>query len=168
MRAERNENNARLLKMEDEIKSLRSALSHVLNGGSRQNVAYTHNSPSFNEREFSHSSIRSGERHARRYLNIDHPVVPTNDNDILSPLNPLPHESRSADKLQYVPGYLENLHLNGHANGGAYGAPESEANDSDIMQMEKETLKLRQELQDLKDSKQKADSKIQECVFNLW
>lgn len=162
MRAERNETNARLLQMEDEIKSLRSALSHVLSSGSRQNVAYPHNSPSFNERDFSHSSVRSGERHARRYLNIDHPVQP-NDNDILSPLNPLPHENRSGDKLQYVPGYLDNLHLNGHANGGAYCAPENEANDSDIMQMEKEKeiLKLRQELQDIK---QKADTKIQECV----
>ncbi|XP_037030701.1 uncharacterized protein LOC119070455 isoform X1 [Bradysia coprophila] len=166
MRAERNETNARMLKMEDEIKSLRSALSHVLNSGSRQNVAYPHHSPSFNERDFSHSSVRSGERHTRRYLNIDHPVS-ANENDILSPLNPLPHDSRSAEKLQYVPGYLENVHLNGHANGGAYCVPESEANDSDIMQMEKETLKLRQELQDMKDSKQKADSKIQDLEHTV-
>lgn len=164
MRAERNDTNARILKMEDEIKSLRSALTHVLNSNSRQNIAYPHNSPSFNERDFSHSSsARTVERHARRYVNIDNALSPK-DNDILSPspLNAMPHENRSAEKLQYVPGYLENLHLNGHAN-GAYCAPaENEANDSDIMQMQKETLKLRQELQDMKDSKQKADFKIQE------
>lgn len=143
--------------MEDEIKSLRSVLSHVLNSGTRPNAAYPNNSPSFNERDFSHSSARTSERHARRY--IDNPL-PTNENDILSPLL---HESRSSDKMQFVPGYLENSHLNGHMN-GAYCPPENEANDSDIMQMEKETLKLRQELQDMKDSTQKADSKIQECV----
>lgn len=159
MRAERNETNARILKMEDELKSLRSVLSHVLNNGGRQNVTFPLNSPSFNEREFSHSSARhSGERHSRRYLNIENATIP-NENEIL--LNQLPHDNRSADKLQYVPGYLDNLHLNGHAN-GVYCTPENEANDSDIMHMEKETLKLRKELQDLMDSKQKADSKIME------
>lgn len=159
MRAERNETNARLSKMDDEIKSLRSVLSHVLNNGTRQNVPfYPMNSTSFNERDFSHSSVRSGERHSRRY--IDNAAMP-NENEILSPMNPLPHENRSSDKMQYVPGYLENLHLNGHVNGGGvYSTPENEANDSDIMQMEKETLKLRKELQDVMDSKQKADSKI--------
>lgn len=155
MRAERNETNARILKMEDEIKSLRSVLSHVLNNGARQNVGYQLNSPSFNEREFSHSSARTSERHSRRYMNIDNAAIPS-ENDILAP-----HENRSADKMQYVPGYLENLHLNGHVN-GVYSTPENEANDSDIMQMEKETFKLRKELQDLMDSKQKADSKIME------
>lgn len=156
MRAERNETNARILKMEDEIKSLRSVLSHVLNNGGRPNVAYPLNSTSFSEREFSHSSARSaGERNSRRYLNNDNPTIP-NENDIL-----LPHENRGSDKIQYVPGYLDNLHLNGHGNGGVY-TPENEANNSDIMQMEKETLKLRMELQDLMDSKLKADSKIME------
>lgn len=161
MRAERNETNARILKMEDEIKSLRSVLSHVLNNGPgpRQNVAYPLNSPSFNEREFSHSSTRSAERHSRRYSNIENAGIP-NDNEILSPLNVLPHESRSSEKISYVP-YLENLHMNGHVN-GVYSTPVTDANSSDIMQMEKETLKLRKELQDLMDSKQKADSKIVE------
>lgn len=157
MRAERNDTNARMSKMEDEIKSLRSVLSHVLNNGTRQNVpAYPMNSPSFNDREFSHSSARSGERHSRRYLNIDNASCVPHENEILSP-----HENRSTDQMQYVPGYIDNLHLNGHTN-GVYSTPENEANDSDIMRMEKETLKLRKELQDVMDSKQKADSKIME------
>ncbi len=164
MRAERNETNARIAKMEDEIMSLRSLLSLVLNNGSRQNIAYPLNSSSFNEREFLHSSARSSERHPRRYSNVNDAVAP-NENEILSPLHPLPHENRSSDKMHFVPGYLDNLHLNGHVN-GAYSTPENEASDSDIMQREKETFKLRKELQDVKDSKQKADSKIQEYVAN--
>lgn len=162
MRAERNDTNARILKMEDEIKSLRSVVSHVLNNAARQNVPYPMNSPTFNEREFSHSSARSGDRHPRRCLNINYGTVnndsAANDNEMLAAMNPLPHENRSSDKIQYGPGYLDNVHLNGHVN-GMYNAPENESN-SDIMQMEKETLKLRKELQDLMDSKQKADSKI--------
>lgn len=172
MRAERNETNARISKMEDEIKSLRSVLSHVLNNGARQNIPYPIASPSFNEREFSHSSARSGDRHPRRCLNLNYGtinndgVVIPNENEILTPLNPLTHDGRNSDKMQYLPGYIDNVHLNGHVN-GIYNAPENDANDSDIMQMEKETLKLRKELQDLMDSKSKADSKIIEYVHNF-
>ncbi|KAJ6637233.1 hypothetical protein Bhyg_09963 [Pseudolycoriella hygida] len=158
IRAERSETNARILKMEDEIKSLRSVLSHVLNNGPRPNVGYPINSPTFNDREFAHSSTR----HSRRFLNLDYATVNDNtpipnENEFLLPLNPLTHENRGSDKVQY--GYGDGVHVNGHAN-GVYAATENEANDSDIMQMEKETLKLRKELQDLMDSKQKADSKI--------
>lgn len=160
MRTERSETNARMLKMEDEIKELRSLVFHVLNNGSnRQNVGYPINS-SFNERDFSHSSTHSCERHSRRFLNIENPVSP-NENEILLPMTHLPHSNRSSDKMQFVPGYLENSPLHGHMN-GVYATP-NDVNDSD-MQKEKETLKLRKEIQDLRDSKQKADSKIHEYV----
>lgn len=163
MRAERNETNARIMKMEDEIQSLRSVLTQALSNTARQNVGYQMNS-TFNEREFSRSSGRSADRPKRHSMSLNYgtinnenPMIP-HQSDILTPMNQPSHESRKPDKGNYL-GYSDNVHLNGHVN-GIYTTPENEHSNSDIMQMEQETLKLRKELQDVLDSKQLSDSKI--------
>lgn len=192
--------------MEDEIKTLRSYITHAFNSGARSSNTYhqpIQQTGSFNERDYSRGGAvhhqqpaPSQHRHNRQNLNLNYGVInqdesfPT-ENDLVRPMNQHFNDIRKAEKLtnsngklnsyvssptstensnqQFVNNNQNNISSVANSSSRAssfsaeqsdYGTP-AEHEDGHIVQMEKDTLELRRELQDALASKKHAENKIQ-------
>lgn len=189
--------------MEDEIKTLRSYITHALNTlpppRSSSNAYHHHHQQaaaaqqihqtnSFNERDFGRPGTLP--RHNRQNLNLNYGIInqdetfPT-ENDLVRPMNQEFKDIRKAEKLKYTQNtngklssyvslspsstdqqFVNNTSaVNSRASSfstdqNEYGTP-AEHEDGHIVQMEKDTLELRRELQDALASKKHAENKIQ-------
>lgn len=179
MKNERIETNKHIFKLEDELKSLRSLLSQSLNFGRTNAVVSTPTNNSFGgvvDRGFirQNADLRnySSDRSKRHSLNLHYGTINQEDRALSSPLfhNDIDHvqkqfhELLKTDELKYNmnggsgnnDGYLKNNIQNGH-----HSASVRDGNDGQLLQMEKDNLELRRELQDALATKKHADTKIQ-------
>lgn len=167
-------------KLEDEIKSLRSLLSHSLNFG-RSNQMMTPTNAFNNDRSFLRTTpgLRNspGDRQKRHSFSLNYGTINQedgilnsplfhNETDILQPMQDQFNELLKGEKLKYGingestdDGHVKNKVPNGH-----YTSSESDGNDVQLLQMEKDNLELRRELQDALANKKHADNKIQAYV----
>lgn len=177
LKNERIETNKHIFKLEDELKSLRSLLSQSLNFG-RTNATATPTNNSFagvGDRGFirHNADLRnySNDRSKRHSLNLHYGIINQEDGVLSSPLfhNDIDHvqkqfnEILKTDELNYnmnggpgKDGYTKNNVQNGHHSVSA-----RDVNDGQLLQMEKDNLELRRELQDALATKKHADTKIQ-------
>lgn len=105
-------------------------------------------------------------RRNRQSLNINYGTINQEDSldfnaegEILRPMNQQFNDIRKAEKIKYVQsnGCSSSFGVIDHNN---YTTPENEQNDGQLVQMEKDTLDLRRELQDTIASKKQADNRI--------
>lgn len=157
--------------MEDEIKSLRTLLTHFLQATTSSantpprpsSSGYHHplqNSQSFNERDY--SGGRPNRTANRSTLNLHYGTIsnhedtdlgfPTED-DIILPMNQQFNDIRKAEKLKYS-------QSNGKHSRESSEHHEATTSDGHIVQMEKDTLELRRELQDALAGKKQAENKV--------
>lgn len=192
LKSERKDTNAHISKMEDEIKSLRALLSHVLNTTNIPRPYHPlQHTASFNERDFARASMSPQPQQQphrpshRQSLNLNYGTINHDDTlgfateqDIIRPMHQQFNDIRKAEKLKYsqnngkhVFGSAAAVSSENHQTrpasfGGAGDSTnyatqaEHEQNDGHIVQMEKDTLGLRRELQDALASKKSAESKI--------
>lgn len=88
------------------------------------------------------------------------------ENDILQPMQDQLNEILKAEQIKYTNnnGIAESLH-DAQTQNGFFAAAETDLNDDAIVQMEKDNLDLRRELQDALTNKKQADMKIQTYGF---
>lgn len=157
--------------MEDEIKSLRALLTHFLQATAASqspprasSSGYNHplqNSQSFNERDYSGGRQTANRLAHRSSLNINYGTISNHDDvdlgfptedDIILPMNQQFNDIRKAEKLKYS--QSNGKHSRESVD---HDAPTS---DGHIVQMEKDTLELRRELQDALAGKKQAENKV--------
>lgn len=173
MKTERNDNNIRLTKMEEEIKSLRALLSHVINTSSRASPFIpAHNSSSnhdYTSRQQSNRSESSSSRHKRSSLNLNYGGIDETNDYPVEMLMHIKPTQYSNDPRNNGRSYTTE---NGSANQtmdsntvpshNVYATQaENEQNDNHLVQMEKETLQLRRELQETIANQKRAEKKAQ-------
>lgn len=157
--------------MEDEIKSLRTLLTHFLQATAAANTpprasssGYNNhplqNSQSFNERDYSGGRSTTNRSVNRSNLNLNYGTIsnhedaelgfPTED-DIILPMNQQFNDIRKAEKLKYSQSNGKHSRESDH---------DASTSDGHIVQMEKDTLELRRELQDALAGKKQAENKV--------
>lgn len=180
--------------MEEEIKSLRTLLSHVLNTSTRSPPFNpTHNSST--NRDYSNTSRQSNHRNAtetnrqkRTSLNLNYGGIDeTNDFpvEMLMHINqPQYNDLRKSDQNQFVQHNGRQYGMISGENGSCISnnrtidsnsshlytqqqqqqqreSSNEQHNDDNIVQMEKETLELRRELQETIANQKRAEKKAQ-------
>lgn len=169
LKAEKYEMKSQVSKLEEEMKSLKGLLAHSLNAGRVSPGAVATNlSNSFgNERAFMRQSSNysnrnsSHDRQKRHSLGINYSAIHAEDG---LPLNGGENEINQEQLNELLKGE-QNLYVNGNASvrelmNGAYIDGEGDLNDGTLVQMEKDNLELRRELQDALATKKQADKKI--------
>lgn len=189
--------------MEEEIKSLRTLLSHVLNTSTRSPLTFNPAHNSSTNRDYNNTSRQSNRsvtetnRQKRTSLNINYGGIDeTNDFpvEMLMTLGAQPqyNDSRKSDQNQFVQhnGRQYGMHSGENQNGSCINSNnrtidsnssqhlyvqqqqqhresnEQQQNDDHIVQMEKETLELRRELQETLANQKRAEKKAQTLVHN--
>lgn len=156
--------------MEDEIKSLRTLLTHVLHASANSSpprppsTAYQlplQSSQSFNERGDYAGGGR--QRNRNNTLNLNYGTISNSDDTelafateediIIRPMNQHFNDIRKAEK--------KYPQVNGkHRDSTANNVDHEPTSDGHIVQMEMDTLELRRELQDALAGKMQAENKI--------
>lgn len=152
-------------KLEDEVKSLKSLVSHFLNFG-HANSNVTCNQLNASERNFirqnssNRPSVSPSGSQKRRSFPLKYGTVNQDEDngDILRPMqqhfNELLNESDSQN--------FNRNHIAQHHKDDSYASTTNDSHESTIVQMEKDNLELRRELQDARATNKQADKKIQE------
>lgn len=85
-----------------------------------------------------------------------------NETDILQPMQEQFNELLKGEKLKYAANgaAIDEIHAKNKLQNGHYSVSDSEVNDGQLVQMEKDNLELRRELQDALANKKHADNKI--------
>lgn len=164
-------------KLEDEIKSLRSLLSHSLNFG-RTNQMLTATNTFNHDRGFLRASpgLRNSpsDKQKRHSFSLNYGTINQeeaglnsplfhNETDILQPMQDQFNELLKGEKLKYglKGGKTDDMHGTNKLQNGHYISSDNDGNDGQLLQMEKDNLELRRELQDALANKKHADNKIQ-------
>lgn len=154
------ETRAHVSKLEEEVKTLKTLCSHLMNVGpanhsQSMNVgtqpAPTNASDNIINRQNSTSNHLSKQKRRSLCLNYEN-VMPDFDNDMLRPMQQKFNDMLIKD---------ENTNFD-RSHNDQYANAENENHDITIIQMEKDNLDLRRELQDTRASKKQAEKKIQE------
>lgn len=171
MKAEKFETKNQVTKLEEEVKMLKSLVSHFLNFGGHSN---SNSSTPFNlsnqstplnapDRSFArqNSANRSspGDGQKRRSFPLKYGTVnQDDDNELLRPIQQQFNELLKEDNLNF-----NRNNIAQHAKDEIYANLTNDTNhDTTIVQMEKDNLELRRELEDARASNKQADKKIQE------
>lgn len=157
-------------KLEDEVKMLKSLVSHFLSfgGHSNSNTPFNQsnqstplNAPDRNfhrQNSANRSSISPSDSQKRRSFPLKYGTInQEDDNDLLRPIQQQFNELLKEDNLN-----LNRNNIVQHAKDEIYVNLTNENNDCTIVQMEKDNLELRRELEDARASNKQADKKIQE------
>lgn len=180
LKTERVETKNHVTKLEDEIKSLRSLLSHTLNFG-RTNPVITPSNSFSTDRNFMRqtSNLRNtnGDRQKRHSFSLNYGTINQDDGglngplfhsetDILQPMQEQLNELIKGEKLKYgINGAAtDDTHSKNKLQNGHYPSDDGVVNDLQLLQMEKDNLELRRELQDAIANKKHADNKIHAYV----
>lgn len=160
LKTDRLETKAHVLKLEEEVKALKTLCSHLMNVGpanrsSSMNIG-TQSTPTIASdniinRQISTSNHLPKQKRRSLCLNYEN-VIPDFNNDMLRPMQQKFNDMLIKD---------ENTNFNRSPN-DQYANAENENHDITIIQMEKDNIDLRRELQDTRASKKQADKKIQE------
>lgn len=160
--------------MEDEIKSLRALLSHVLNTlsttSARPSAAYhpLQSTNSFNESDYNRSPSQHHRQSRPPSLNLSYGTISHDDtlgfsaeSELIKPMNQQFNDIRKAEKLRYSQnnGKHESATRQNSDPRDEY-IDATEQHDVRIIQMEKDEIGLRQELQHAIASKKQAENKI--------
>lgn len=161
-------------KLEDEVKSLKSVLAHSLNVGrlSPSSIAANLNNSFGNERVFMRQSSNysnrnsSHDRQKRHSLGINYNPILPDDSNIMNGGGIGSENELNQDQLNELLKNEQNIYVNGNVGNpdimnGGYIDGENDLNDGTLVQMEKDNLELRRELQDALANKKHADKKIQ-------
>lgn len=153
-------------KLDDEVKMLKGVLSHFFNfGHTSSNSAFNGTMPSnAADRNFppqnatNRTSISPNDSQKRRNFPLKYGTI--NQDSDCDPLEPIQQQFTELLKE-------ENLNFNRnsmaqHSKDDNYTNTDNENHDCTIVQMEKDNLELRRELQDARASNKQADKKIQE------
>lgn len=176
LKSERKDTHSTITKMEDEIKSLRALLSHVLNTlsttSARQSAAYhpLQTTSSFNEPDYNRLPMLSQHNRQNRppSLNLSYGTISQDDTigfstetELIKPMNQQFNDIRKAEKLRYSQnnGKHEPAARQSSDPRDEYMDP-NDQHDVRIVQMEKDEIGLRQELQHAIASKKQAENKI--------
>lgn len=175
MKSEKLETKNHLSKLEDEIKSLRAFLTHILSFNRANqafmlpqtpNVMYTDQTV---QRPNSNSTRSTPPEHQRRQsFNLNYGIINQDD----STAGIIPTFLNESDALQPLPNEFGEMIRNGNLNGSSgsdnnnstvqyNGIYTNNDTDGQIIQMEMDNLKLRRELQDALATRKHADRKIQ-------
>lgn len=144
-----------MTKMEDEVKVLKGLLSHFLNfGNSNANTPFNSsnqstplNAPDRNftrQNSSNRTSLSPGESQKRRSFPVKYGAQ--EDDELLRPIQQQFNELLKEDSFN-------------HAKDEMFA---NDNHESTIVQMEKDNIELRRELQDARASNKQADKKIQE------
>lgn len=179
MKADKYETKTHITKLEEEIKSLRTIITHALNVVRTNSVQPSPSNPIDRPymRQNSNTAAMRTSPHDRQkrhslclnygtinqddsYINASGLIYP-NENDIVQPMQEQFNELLKGEKLKYLNGGADNNMDDAHQHNGIYDSTENNMNDGTIVQMEKDNLELRRELQDALANKKYADQKIQ-------
>lgn len=177
LKNERVETKNHVSRLEDEVKSLRALLSHTINYNSNRTnpVIHAASATTFgnvergfirhqtppNLRQSNSSSNSNGDRQKRHSLNLNYGTIHQDDGGSNGPIF-----HNEADILQPMQEQFEELlrNENGHSKSklpnGHYSTTDGELTDMQLLQMEKDNLELRRELQDAIANRKHADNKI--------
>lgn len=156
-------------KLEDEVKTLKSIVSHLLNysGNSNSGTPYNQSNQStpLNDRKFlrQNSSTRPSlsPSDAQKRRSIPPKFNQDDDIDLLRPIQQQFSELLKEDNLNFNRNIIAQQQQ--HSNDDIYAnAAHNESQECNIVQMEKDNLELRRELEDARASNKQADKKIQE------
>lgn len=161
LKTDRLETKAHVSKLEEEVQTLKTLCSHLMNvGPSNQSSSMsigTQSTPTNTSdniiinRQNLPSSHLSKQKRRSLCLNYEN-VIPDFNNDMLQPM-----QHKFNDML------IKNGNTNfNRSHNDQYAHAENENHDIAIIQMERDNLDLRRELQDTRASKKQADKKIQE------
>lgn len=160
MKVDRLETRAHVSKLEEEVQTLKTLCSHLMNveqanHSTSMNIGTqstpTNASDTIINRYNSTSNHLSKQKRHSLCLNYEN-MVPDLNNDMLRPMQQKFNDMLIKD---------ENTNFN-RSHNDQYANAENENHDLTIIQMEKDNLDLRRELQDTRDSKKQADKRIQE------
>lgn len=172
LKAEKFEMKVQVSKLEDEVSSLKSLISHSLNfnHSNANNPAMPLNAPERNfmrQNSSNRPSLSPSDNQKRRSFPLKYGIVSQDEDnsDILRPLqqqfNEMLNESDNRN--------FNRNHIAQHHKAELYANTTNDSHESTIVQMEKENLELRRrdeelrrELQDARASNKQADKKIQE------
>lgn len=154
-------------KLEDEVKMLKGVLSHFLSYG------HANSNPSFNasmplnvtaDRNFqrlnstNRTSISPNDTQTRRSFPLKYGTInQDSDCDPLEQIQQQFSEMLNDDNVNF-----NRSNIAQHANDEIYTNTANDNHECTIVQMEKDNLELRRELQDARASNKQADKKIQE------
>lgn len=160
LKADRLDTRAHVSKLEEEVHTLKTLCSHLMNVGpanhsSSMNIG-TQSTPTIGSENIIHrqnSTSNHLSKQKRRSLCLNYEnVIPDFNSDMLRPMQQKFNDMLVKDA---------NTNFN-RSHNNQYANAENENNDITIIQMEKDNLDLRRELQDTRASKKQADKKIQE------
>lgn len=151
-------------KLEDEVKTMKSIVSHLLNFGGHSN-----SSTSFNQSNQS-TPLNAPDRNFLRQNSTNRPSLSPNDSQKRRSFPVKYNQDDDTDLLR--PTQLEllkedNLNFNRnniaqHSKDDIYENTANDIHDPNIVQMEKDNLELRRELEDVRATNKQADKRIQE------
>lgn len=162
LKADKFEMKNQVSKLEDEVKMMKGVLSHFLNfGHANSNTPFmpsnvADQSAFLRQNSTNHSPNDSQKR---RSVSLKYGTVNQDgDSDPLEPIQQQFTELLKEDNLNY-----NRNNIAQHAkNDDIYTNTANDNHDCTIVQMEKDNLELRRELQDARASNKQADKKIQE------
>lgn len=150
MKAERLETKAQVTKLEEEVQSLRKLMSHMMNfGTSNTSLNMACQSSPIHSTDNNSNRLNASNQN-RRSLCINYGTIKDEKLDQIRPMQ------------QQFNDLLKEDNFNHHNNSDQYSNTDNENHDMTIVQMEKDNIDLRRELQDTRASKKHADKKIQE------
>lgn len=153
--------------LEDEVKTLKSIVSHLLNFGAHSNSSTPYNQSnqstplnvpdrSFHRQNSSNRpSLSPNDGQKRR--NFPAKFSQDDDNDLLRPIQQQFNELLKEDNLNF-----NRNNIAQQSKDDLYTNTVNDSHDNTIVQMEKDNNELRRELEDARASNQQADQKIQE------
>lgn len=167
LKAEKFEMKNQVTKLEDEVKMLKNLVSHFLNIGHANTSATSHQTSALNtsDRNFlrqnsaNRTSVSTNESQNRNSFSLKYGTLSQeDDNDPLRPIQQQFNELLKEDNHNF-----NRNNIAQHPNDDIYTTNTANDNhESTIVQMEKDNLELRRELQDARASNKQADKKIQE------
>ncbi|XP_031631656.1 myb-like protein D isoform X2 [Contarinia nasturtii] len=176
LKSEKFEMKNQVSKLEDEVKTLKSIVSHLLNynGNSNSSTPYNQSNQStpFNvvDRNFlrQNSSTRPSlsPSDAQKRRSFPQKFNQDDDTELLRPIQQQFNELLKEDNLNF--GRNNIAQQQQHPNDGIYAnATNNESHESNFVQIEKDNLELRRELEDARASNKQADKKIQDLEYRL-
>lgn len=154
-------------KLDDEVKTMKNIVSHLLNFGGHSNSSIPFNQPNqptplnASDRSFlrqnssNRTSISPNDSQKRRSFPVKYNQ--DDDMDLLRPTQQQFNELLKEDNLNF-----NRNNIAQHSKDDIYANTANDTNDPNIVQMEKDNLELRRELEDARATNKQADKRIQE------
>lgn len=170
LKTEKFEMKNQIVKLEDEVKTMKSIVSHLLNFGGHSNSSTPFNQSTqstplnVGDRNFlpqnsmNRSSVSPNDSQNRRSFTIKSRNIQDDDTNLMRPIQQQFNELLKEDNLNFSRNNMAQ-----HSSDEIYAnTANDETHDHNIVQMEKDNLELRRELEDARATNKQADRRIQE------